>query len=92
MARKNKPQVKAVNFTFESPAAENVSVAGDFNGWDSDRTQLRRGKNNVWQGGIKLRSGRYEYKFFVDGNWTIDPKNNNRVGNSFGSENSVLDI
>lgn len=92
MAKKMQETVKKISFTFESPAAQSISVAGDFNGWDNDRTQLRRGKNNIWQRDIKLRSGRYEYKFFVDGNWTIDPKNNNRVGNSFGSQNSVLEI
>ncbi len=92
MAKKTQSTVKKISFTFESPEAQSVSVVGDFNGWDNDRTQLRRGKKDIWERDIKLRSGRYEYKFFVDGNWTIDPKNNNRVGNSFGSENSVLDI
>lgn len=92
MTKKMLTATKKVSFTFESPEARNVFVVGDFNGWDSDRTQLRRGKNNIWQRDIKLKSGRYEYKFFVDGNWIIDPKNNNRMGNSFGSENSVLEI
>lgn len=92
MVRKDRSQAKTVSFTFESPIAESVSVAGDFNGWDSSHTFLRRSKNNLWRRDIKLRTGRYEYKFFVDGSWTTDPKNNNRIRNSFGSENSILEI
>lgn len=92
MTKKIQTVAKKVTFALELPDARNVFVAGDFNGWDSDRTQLRRGRSNIWQRDIKLRPGRYEYKFVIDGNWVLDPKNNNRVLNSFGSENSVLEI
>lgn len=92
MAKKLDLVAKKINFTLEAPTATKVMLAGDFNGWDSARTPLRKCNDRIWRKELKLKTGRYEYKFFVDGNWQLDPKNNNRIVNSFGSENSVIEI
>lgn len=92
MNKKAPMTTKMVSFSFESPTARKVAVVGDFNGWDNSRTPLRKGKDSIWTRDLKLKSGRYEYKFYVDGNWVPDPKNNSKVGNSFGTENSLLQI
>ena len=38
-----------------------------------------------------LLPGKYEFKFFVDGEWKHDPKLNN-VSNKFGSYNNVITV
>jgi 1,4-alpha-glucan branching enzyme len=84
---------KRVTFTLNAPDAKKVTLGGDFNNWDYKRTPLQRNtKDRTWEKELTLAPGRYEYKFMVDGNWVNDPSNNNRVRNSFGTENSVIEI
>ena len=99
MARKNTmalkrsaAQPKKVQFAFEAPNAKSVTLAGSFNNWNATATQLKKGKGKIWKKDLSLKPGRYEYKFVVDGNWTADPKNNNRAWSSLGTENSVIEV
>jgi len=39
---------------------------------------------------VSLNPGKYTYKFFVDGQWMIDPANDEWESNWEGRENSVL--
>ena len=41
---------------------------------------------------VKLKPGRYRYKFVVDGEWTLDPRNEKCEGNTFGSLDSVIEV
>lgn len=84
---------KVADFTLDAPGARTVMLGGDFNNWDYNSTPLKKDpKDRTWKKSLFLKPGRYEYKFIVDGNWTIDPANNNRVVNTFGSENSIIEI
>ena len=83
---------KKIKFALEAPSAGKVTVAGDFNGWDDKSTPLKKSRKNMWEKDMVLTPGRYEYKFVVDGNWINDPKNNCLAWNSFGSQNSVIEI
>ena len=64
---------KAVQFRYEAPEAGTVFIAGDFNKWDSHAAELKKDKSGVWKASLKLKPGRYEYKFWVDGEWRNDP-------------------
>lgn len=90
--KKPKASSLKVSFTFNAPDAKEVMVAGDFNNWNYSRTPLRRVDSNLWRRDLNLKPGRYEYKFVVDGNWISDPQNSNRVANSFGTENSIIEL
>jgi len=46
----------------------------------------------VWNKTLILAPGRYEYKFFVDGEWKTDPLNSLSCGNCFGTQNSILNV
>ena len=46
--------------------------------------------NGRWKGDLKLRPGRYEYLFVVDGQWRPDPNARDSVQNPFGGLNSVF--
>ena len=39
-----------------------------------------------------LAPGTYEYKFVINGEWTVDPNNPNFVVNDLGTLNSVVEV
>jgi hypothetical protein len=85
--------IKEVTFAMESSAAKDIYIAGDFNGWEiNDESRLARGENGYWEKHVRLPHGRYRYKFVVDGEWTIDSKNQECEINAFGSFDSVMEI
>ena len=87
------PETKEVTFPIEAPAAKDVYLAGDFNGWEiNDEGMLASRENGWWEKRVALPSGRYRYKFLVDGEWTIDSKNPERETNAFGTFDSVMEI
>ena len=82
------------NFPFEvlAPDAKEVSLTGDFTGWDQYGIPMSKDGNGLWSTEINLPSGRYEYKFIVDQQWRLDPGNPNTADNPFGSQNSVKQL
>jgi len=83
---------KKVIFKISAPTAKDVRLAGDFNSWDASRANLKKSKDGVWTRDLTLKSGRYEYKYLIDGQWQRDPLNNLFIVNAFGSENSVIEL
>jgi 1,4-alpha-glucan branching enzyme len=81
-----------VTFKISAPTAKDVRLAGDFNSWNPSNTILRKSKDGLWTRDLTLKSGRYEYKYLVDGQWQKDPLNNLFTTNIFGTENSVIEI
>lgn len=81
-----------VDFQLYDPQACNVFLAGTFNDWNPGATPLHRQPDGKWTTAIKLKPGRYEYKFVVDGNWQADPMSWQSVRNPFDGFNSVLDV
>jgi serine protease AprX len=81
-------------FVFHDDAAERVSLAGDFNGWDPLATPLKRNDSGLWSTEIAITAtGRLEYKFIVDGRrWLEDPSNGMKTPDNHGGLNSVLVI
>lgn len=81
-------------FVFHDDQAESVSVAGDFNSWDTLQLPLARNGDGIWQAEIAApEKGAYQYKFLIDGaRWVEDPSNGMKVADSYGGLNSVLVI
>jgi hypothetical protein len=67
--------LRLVRLMFDDPAARQVSVVGDFNGWRADETPLRRdATTHRWSATLALRDGAHRYAFVVDGTrWMADP-------------------
>ena len=84
-----KPKAKKVQFNLFAPEAERVCLAGEFNNWCVDSLPMKRDKKGTWEASFALTSGRYEYRFWVDGGWQDDPNAQERVENPFGSQNCV---
>lgn len=69
-------QPDKVRVTFSVPAslwADTISLAGDFNGWDAERTPLRKDEES-WSVSLLLERGRsYAYHYLVDDReWMTD--------------------
>ncbi len=81
-----------VLFRFRDPHASTVTLAGDFNGWNTTSHPLEHRAEDLWVLEVDLPPGRHEYKFFVDGaQWWNDPQAP-KVRNLRGSENSYVDV
>jgi chromosome partitioning protein len=84
---------KGVVFTFKDPRVRDVQLAGDFNNWIPDQgVETRQGPGGTWEKVVRLGPGVYQYRYFVDGEWTPDPSNPRRVEGPAGGVNSVLII
>lgn len=70
--------------------AKEVHLCGDFNGWRTNEIKLQR-EGNGWITKYVLAPGNYQYKFFVDGQWTLDPTNP-YVVKAGDSRNSLLAV
>jgi 1,4-alpha-glucan branching enzyme len=89
-----KKTIPSTEFSLYAPDVNEVYLAGDFNAWqpDSQDHRLRKFKGDIWKKMLKLKPGRYEYQFVVDGQWWCDPENANRVTNSYCTENCVIEV
>ncbi len=85
--------VVVARLAYRAPSARQVSVAGDFNGWNPEQARMRRGAGGVWTVEFPLAPGRrYEYMFLVDGQWVTDPQAPASVDDGYGGRNAVLDL
>jgi hypothetical protein len=71
-----------------------VAIAGDFNSWNPGDNLLEDPDGDgIWTGTLKLKPGRYEYMFVLDGkNWVPDPNALRYVKDGFGNKNAILEI
>jgi serine protease AprX len=79
-------------FIFHDDSASSVSVAGDFNAWSQLATPLKRSDSGLWSTEIAIpRTGRFEYKFIINGRrWIEDPSNGVKAPDNYGGLNSVI--
>jgi hypothetical protein len=77
-----------------SAPASTVAVVGDFNDWDPAATPLRpTGDGRVWAVELRLKPGRYNYTFLIDGQrWQGDPAEARASDSDFGAPVSVLTV
>ncbi len=70
-------------------SARKVCLAGDFNNWSTTSTPMRS-VGTGWITDVKLKPGKYAYKYIVDGQWATDPANLLREKGAAGAFNSVF--
>lgn len=85
-------RAKSTEFRLHAPQAKRVSLAGNFNNWDTKALSARKDSRGNWTVKVSLKPGKYEYKFFVDGSWVNDPRCHSYVPNAFGSQNCMVEI
>jgi 1,4-alpha-glucan branching enzyme len=92
MAKVTKAKKRGFTFKLRAVDANNVYLAGDFNDWSTDSHPMKKVRNGEWEKRMTLPTGKYEYKFYVDGAWKVDPNNDQVSKNTFGTYNSVLSL
>jgi 5'-AMP-activated protein kinase regulatory beta subunit len=83
---------RRIMFRYENRDAKNVLLVGSFNGWNEKKHPMQNKGDGRWEKIVLLVPGTYEYKFIVDGVWKRDPANNEYRLNSFGTQNSVVEV
>ena len=84
--------LRIVQFILTAPAASRVTLAGDFNGWDTRSTQLTRAaETGRWSVTLALAPGRHSYAYVVDDTqWVRDPAGTPAEPNELTPPRSVL--
>lgn len=81
-----------VVFRVEAQEDAQVTLVGDFNGWDATATPLGYTGRGVWEAAVELDPGEYQYKFVVNGRWLLDRSNPDEVGGEDGSIRSRIEV
>ena len=82
---------KRIKFTIAGEEGMDVFLAGTFNNWDITSKKMKF-KDGAYSTTMLLSPGTYEYKFVLNGHWTIDPECPDWSANEHGSLNSVLTV
>ncbi len=75
-----------------APTARRVCVLGSFNGWSPASHPLTHTADGDWLTTIYLSPGRVVYCFDVDGIAWLDPNDEGRIPNGWGSEYSIREV
>ena len=68
-----------------------LTLFGSFNGWDRGNLPMKdENGDGVFEAEVALEPGRYEYKFFGDGEEIVDPNNPDKKPNGMGDFNSLF--
>jgi len=72
--------------------AANVSVVGDFNGWDASKTPMVKDQSTgEWSAKVTLLPGRHIYAYLVNGEqWVVDPLAPQIPDAGYGPANAVV--
>ncbi len=84
-----------MQFVVVAPQAKSVSLVGDFNDWDPQRTPMHmvRGNGGTWTAIVPLTPGRYRYAFLVNGSrWLADRTAPRAPDDEFGTPSSVVTV
>lgn len=88
------PQVtpQGILFRIAAPGASVVNLAGQFNGWSPEATELVRGDDGLWSVTLALNPAvKHRYKYLIDGLWIPDPANPNAEPDGYGGFNSIFE-
>ncbi len=89
----SRPTARGVLFVLPLALGERVFVAGDFNGWQSARHEMRRNpERGVYELEIPMSPGEHQYRLVIDGRWAVDPYAGECVLNQSGEPNSVVRV
>ncbi len=83
---------KKTFFVIDQPNAQSVSLAGDFNGWDTQKHPMKKDKKGLWKIDVALNPGAYQFRYFIDNSWWMNDPATGEIPNDQGSANSVVTV
>ena len=89
-----KPKTERVVLTVQADPGSTVYLAGSFNDWNPNGLLMQdKDGNGLYSVSVTLAPGIYEYKFVINGIWTLDPDpDRDWTQNGLGTLNSVLRV
>ncbi len=71
--------------------ATSVTVPGDANGWNTVSSPMTKisGTNFWYRTDVFENDARLDYKFFINGNWILDPRNPNTCTGGYGPNSEL---
>jgi hypothetical protein len=69
-------------------SAREVLLAGSFSNWQHGALEMTK-TDSGWITTVRLKAGKYWYKFVIDGGWTTDQDNDLTEDDGMGNTNSV---
>ena len=87
------PNIINVTFSykFNNRSPQNVFVSGSFDDWKEKHPLSYNQTMGKWTCTLKLKKGKYFYKYIIDGNWEINPNEQNVRGND-GITNNIINV
>jgi starch synthase len=79
------------SFSEDGKKLSSVQVCGSFDKWQVRHPLTYDPVKNVWNITLKVKKGKYFYKYIVDGQWVVNPKEQT-VKESNGIENNTVTI
>lgn len=97
MIKQSKAKDNKVKVTFVIPHNEDqaqISVAGDFNDWNTEDTKLIKRNNGTRSASVTLDAGKqYAFRYYVaDGQWFNDDAADAYAVGDHGAENCIIDL
>lgn len=90
---KDSNQVKVTFVVPEDRISCDVSVVGDFNGWDPYRNPLKRRSNGTRSAAVVLEPGSYAFRYLDEhGAWHDDAQADAIVDDGTGATNCVVHV
>ncbi|HBC86417.1 MAG TPA: hypothetical protein DCZ94_05635 [Lentisphaeria bacterium] len=84
---------RRVRFKLLAKPGSQVFVAGTFNNWNPTANPMKDNpESGHYKAVLRVPPGAHEYKFIVNGVWSVDPKCAARIPNAYGSQNNVLHV
>jgi hypothetical protein len=85
-------KTRVIHFELTDAKAKRVCIAGTFNDWHPDASEMIAVGDGMWRKDLSLSPGEYEYRFVIDGKWVADPSCPIQRSNGLGENNSVLRV
>jgi hypothetical protein len=82
----------SLNFSYNAPPGEIITVAGSFNNWDPFMYTLRETRPGVYSLTLPLPPGTYHYVFIHRGQRILDPKNQEKAFTREGQAASEVTV
>ncbi len=71
--------------------AGTIYLVGDFNEWNHSSHPFQHDREGTWTLTLNLEVGRcYQFRYLRDGEWISDSQADGFVGNTYGSNNSLV--